>query len=150
MTEDPFNLNRFVDAQESIYSSALFELEAGQKRSHWMWFIFPQIAGLGSSPTATFYAIKSISEAEAYLAHAVLGPRLQECTKTLLSISGRSVAEIFAYPDDLKFCSSMTLFDNVSSGDCVFADALNQYCGGTRDAKTVEILENKYSTTMKL
>ena len=150
MIEDPFNLNRFVDAQKSIYSSALSELKAGQKRSHWMWFIFPQIAGLGSSPTATFYAIKSISEAEAYLAHAVLGLRLQECTKALLSLSGRSVSDIFAYPDDLKFCSSMTLFDNVSSGDCVFADAITKYCGGKRNAKTVDILENKYSATMKL
>jgi uncharacterized protein (DUF1810 family) len=140
MTEDPFNLNRFVDAQESIYSIALSELRAGQKRSHWMWFIFPQIAGLGQSQTASFYAIKNASEAEAYLDHAVLGRRLKECTRTLLNFSGRSASDIFAYPDDLKFCSSMTLFDHVSSGEPVFSDAITKYCGGMLDMKTLDIL----------
>ena len=143
MTEDTFNLNRFIDAQERIYSIALSELGAGKKQSHWMWFIFPQIAGLGNSATASFYAIKSIDEAKAYLDHAVLGPRIEECTTTLLDQHGRSVTDIFAYPDDLKFCSSMTLFEKASSGDAVFSQAITRYCGGIRDAKTVAILENK-------
>ena len=127
--EDSFHLERFVEAQKDIYYTALSELRAGRKQSHWMWFVFPQIDGLGSSPTAS-YSIKTIAEAQAYLNHSVLGPRLQECTKALLHINGSSASDIFGYPDDLKFCSSMTLFDYVASESCLFGEAIAKYCGG--------------------
>lgn len=138
--KDPFQLERFVKAQEGIYSAALSELRAGRKQSHWMWFVFPQIEGLGSSSTALYFAIKNIAEAKAYLYHSVLGPRLQECTKALLRINGLSASDVFGYPDDLKFCSSMTLFDYVASEDPLFKDAITKYCGGRRDEKTLAIL----------
>jgi uncharacterized protein (DUF1810 family) len=138
--KDPFQLERFLQAQEGVYSVALSELRAGRKQSHWMWFVFPQLAGLGSSPTASYFAIKSIAEAEAYLHHSVLGPRLRECTKTLLSNNGLSASDVFGYPDDLKFCSSMTLFDHVAPANSLFADAINKYCAGQRDEKTLAIL----------
>ncbi|MGZ4959193.1 MAG: DUF1810 domain-containing protein [Methylomonas sp.] len=137
---DPFDLSRFLEAQELMYETALSELKNGRKRSHWMWFVFPQIDGLGSSSTAKRYAIKSIAEARAYLNHPVLGARLTECTKTLLCIKGLSASDIFGYPDDLKFCSSMTLFEQVTSKDSVFSRALGQYCGGKRDEKTLKII----------
>ncbi len=138
--KDPFRLERFLQAQEGVYSVALSELRAGRKQSHWMWFVFPQLAGLGSSPTASYFAIKSIAEAKAYLHHSVLGSRLRECTKSLLSNKGLSASEVFGYPDDLKFCSSMTLFDHVSPDDPLFADAINKYCAGQQDEKTLAIL----------
>lgn len=137
---DPFDLARFLEAQELMYGTALSELKNGQKRSHWMWFVFPQIDGLGSSTTAKRYAIKSTAEAKAYLNHPLLGARLTECTKTLLSIKGLSASDIFGYPDDLKFCSSMTLFERVTSEDSLFSRAIDQYCGGQRDEKTLAII----------
>lgn len=137
---DPFQLDRFLQAQEGVYNVALSELRARRKQSHWMWFVFPQLAGLGSSPTASYFAIKSIAEAEAYLHHSVLGPRLRECTKALLSSSGMSASDVFGYPDDLKFCSSMTLFDYVAPDNFMFADAISKYCEGHRDEKTLAIL----------
>ncbi len=138
--DDPFELNRFLEAQELMYATALSELKNGRKRSHWMWFVFPQIDGLGSSSTAKRYAIKSTEEAKAYLNHPILGARLTECTKTLLNIKGLSASAIFGYPDDLKFCSSMTLFEHVTSKDSLFSRALDQYCGGERDEKTLAII----------
>lgn len=138
--DDPFDLARFLEAQELIYGTALSELKNGRKLSHWMWFVFPQIDGLGSSPTAKRYAIKSAAEATAYLNHPVLGARLTESTKTLLNLKGLSASDIFGYPDDLKFCSSMTLFEQVTSRDSLFSRALDQYCGGERDEKTLAII----------
>src|ERR1700756_83260 len=107
---DPYDLQRFVDAQNPVYDKVCSELRDGRKKSHWMWFVFPQIAGLGSSPLARRYAISSLAEAAAYHAHPILGPRLTECTSLVNRVEGRPVEQIFGYPDDLKFCSSMTLF----------------------------------------
>jgi len=135
---DPFNLQRFIEAQAEIYERVVAELYAGMKRSHWMWFIFPQIAGLGSSPTAMRYAIFSLKEAEAYLEHPVLGPRLRECTQLVNEIESRSIDEIFGYPDHLKFCSSMTLFAKASVDNQVFLDALQKYFGGEMDRLTLQ------------
>ncbi|MGH7969631.1 MAG: DUF1810 domain-containing protein [Limisphaerales bacterium] len=137
---NPFNLIRFLDAQEGIYSQALGEIRAGCKESHWMWFIFPQIDGLGRSSTAKFYAIRSRAEAKAYLEHPILGKRLIECSTALLHISGRSASEILGFPDVLKLRSSMTLFATVSQPDSVFAQVLDRYFAGERDPKTIELL----------
>jgi uncharacterized protein (DUF1810 family) len=112
--DDPFDLARFTSAQESVYDRALAEVRNGQKRSHWMWFIFPQIDGLGFSSTAKHYAIKSAEEARQYLMHPVLGPRLRECTEAVLAVNGRTASQIFGSPDDLKLRSCMTLFDSVA------------------------------------
>jgi uncharacterized protein (DUF1810 family) len=120
--EDPYNLARFVDAQEPVYADVVAELRAGRKRTHWMWFVFPQIQGLGPSETAQWFAIRSLDEARAYLAHPVLGARLRECTRIVLDIEGRTASEIFGYPDDLKFRSSLTLFARAAGGD-VFGEA---------------------------
>ena len=136
---DGFGLQRFVDAQAGVYEQARDELREGRKRSHWMWFIFPQISGLGSSPTAVRFAISSLAEARAYLEHAVLGPRLRECTGLVLA-AGRSVDEIFGYPDDLKFHSSMTLFAEAGVENRVFVDALEKYFGGEPDGATLKRL----------
>ena len=138
--DDPFDLERFTSAQEAVYERALAELRSGRKRTHWMWFIFPQIAGLGYSATSQHYAIKGIGEARQYLAHPVLGPRLLECTQALLNNAGRSVAEILGYPDDLKLKSSMTLFERAADGDSVFARALEEFYHGQRDTNTLRIL----------
>jgi uncharacterized protein (DUF1810 family) len=135
---DPFDLERLVTAQAPIFSAVLDELKAGQKRSHWMWFVFPQLRGLGRSPTAEFYGLSSLEEARAYLAHPVLGPRLILCTETVLAVEGRSLQAIFGSPDDLKFCSSMTLFAlAVGQGERVFRRALDRYCGSRLDERTV-------------
>ena len=139
-TDDPYDLQRFLDAQEDSYATACAELRAGRKRSHWMWFIFPQVAGLGISPTAQFYGIRSRAEATAYLAHAVLGPRLVEVTEVMLAHGGRDVRSILGTPDDLKFCSCMTLFEVVSDHGGAFSQALEHCCGGVRDARTLELL----------
>lgn len=145
--DDPFDLNRFVRAQAGVYDRALAELRSGQKRSHWMWFIFPQIEGLGYSPTAQDYAIKSKAEARHYLDHPVLGPRLRECVATLLALEGRSASDIFGYPDTLKLRSSMTLFACVTeASDTVFADVLDKYYHGKRDDRTCAILEKLEQT----
>ena len=128
------SLERFVDAQRGVYPTALAELRAGAKRSHWMWFIFPQINGLGHSATTKFYALKSLEEARRYLAHPVLGPRLEECAQAVLAVEGRSVSEIFGYPDDLKLKSSMTLFARVAGpvglNAVVFGGVLGVQSGG--------------------
>jgi len=137
-----YDLSRFLKAQEEIYEQVLFELETGQKRSHWMWFIFPQIQGLGTSSTAMFYAIKGADEALAYYQDPILGERLKECTHTLLEIESPDVDYIFGYPDNLKFKSSLTLFSAVTL-DPVFGQALDHFFHGLRDEQTLHILEEQ-------
>ena len=137
---DPYDLQRFVDAQSPVYQRVCAELRNGRKTSHWMWFIFPQIRGLGSSPLAHKFAISSLAEARAYLQHPDLGPRLIECTRLMNLVEGRSINQILGYPDDLKFRSSMTLFARASSGDQVFADALQKYFAGKPDPATLDRL----------
>jgi uncharacterized protein (DUF1810 family) len=137
---DDFDLGRFVTAQGPLIERVLGELRAGEKRSHWMWFIFPQLAGLGHSPMAQRYAIVSLAEARAYLAHGVLGPRLVECTRLVNAIEGRSIHAIFGSPDDMKFRSSMTLFSRAAPDQSVFRDALGRYFGGAEDPRSVELL----------
>jgi uncharacterized protein (DUF1810 family) len=139
---DQFELHRFVDAQAPLYAQVMSELRDGRKRSHWMWFVFPQIAGLGHSAMAHRYAITSCDEALAYLEHPTLGPRLRECTQTVCAIEDRSIGEIFGGPDDLKFRSSMTLFEAVS-GDPIFRSALDKFCAGERDPATLAILKKQ-------
>jgi uncharacterized protein (DUF1810 family) len=134
---DPFDLQRFVDAQARVYPSALDELRAGRKRSHWIWFIFPQVAGLGGSPTAARYAISSLDEARAYLRHDVLGPRLHECTRLVNAVQGRSIGEIFGSPDDLKVRSSMTLFARATQDNSDFVELLRRYYAGEEDPLTL-------------
>ena len=131
-----FDLDRFVAAQAPVYARALGELRAGRKQSHWMWFVFPQIAGLGHSATAQNYAIESLEEARAYVEHPILGPRLIECTEAVLAHRDKSAEEIFGYPDWMKFLSSMTLFELASCDPC-FADAIEAFFGGERDSKTL-------------
>ena len=137
---DLFNLQRFVDAQHSAYATARAELQNGRKTSHWMWFVFPQLKGLGSSATAQKYAIASLDEARAYLAHPTLGPRLVECTQLVLDIKSRTIGEIFGSPDDLKFRSCMTLFARAAEPAPQFNEALAQFFGGVPDQKTEELL----------
>jgi uncharacterized protein (DUF1810 family) len=138
--DDPFDLKRFLEAQRPVYAAVLAELGAGRKRTHWMWFIFPQIDGLGSSTMAVRYAIAGLDEAKSYLAHPVLGARLKECTELLLQIPGRSIDEILGFPDNLKLKSSMTLFAQASDPWSVFTDVLDRFYGGTQDEKTLAIL----------
>jgi uncharacterized protein (DUF1810 family) len=140
LQEDPYRLQRFVKAQNPVYETVLTELRAGSKRTHWMWFLFPQVAGLGSSWMAQEFAIHSRAEAQAYLAHPVLGERLRECTRLVTSHTGRSLRHILGYPDDLKFRSSMTLFAEVAEAASVFEEALASHCGGERDPLTIERL----------
>ncbi|HJU15481.1 MAG TPA: DUF1810 domain-containing protein [Stellaceae bacterium] len=139
---DRFALERFVTAQAPVFSSVVEELKAGRKRSHWMWFIFPQLRGLGRSPTAELYGIGSLDEARAYLAHPVLGPRLDRCTRLVLAIENSSLHRIFGSPDDLKFRSSMTLFA-LAAGDqgSPFRQALDRWCDGQVDERTRELLD---------
>ncbi|MGV3773693.1 MAG: DUF1810 domain-containing protein [Verrucomicrobiales bacterium] len=141
INDDPFNLSRFLDAQEQVYQAALKELSRGLKQSHWMWFIFPQFKGLGRSETASFYAIKSVEEAKAYLAHPVLGKHLEECSDAVLRIEGRTAHDILGSPDDLKLHSSMTLFDFVSPPTAVYKRVLAKYFSGQVDHKTLGLLE---------
>ena len=133
-------MRRFVEAQQHSYEQALAEIRAGDKVSHWMWFIFPQLDGLGSSPTARRYAIKSLAEAEAYLKHPVLGPRLQECAEAALAVEGRSAWAIFGSPDDLKLRSSVTLFGLVSPPQSVFHRLVDKYFDGEPDSATLRLL----------
>ncbi len=138
---DLFDLRRFVEAQRPVFDAALAELTAGRKRSHWMWFVFPQLRGLGSSPMATLYGLSSIDEARAYLRHPELGPRLKLCAATVLEIEGRSLNAIFGSPDDMKFVSSMTLFAIAQGGDGdVFRRALDRFNGGRMDERTLSLL----------
>ncbi len=140
-TGDPFDLERFVRAQESTYATALAELRRGRKQTHWMWFIFPQLAGLGSSWTAQRYAIRSEDEARAYLDHPLLGARLRECAQQLVALDGRTAWDIFGSPDDLKLRSSMTLFAHVTDErPSVFQQVLDKYYGGQPDERTLELL----------
>jgi len=138
---DPFDLKRFVDAQSPVYKRVVAELGGGRKQSHWMWFIFPQLAGLGHSAMAQRFAIASIEEAKAYLAHGILGPRLRECTALVNAVEGRTITEILGSPDDLKFCSSMTLFGAVS-GETEFASAIAKFYGGKQDGRTLDLLQS--------
>lgn len=139
---DPFNLQRFVDAQSHNYDAALAELSAGRKRSHWMWYIFPQIAGLGHSAMAQRYAIQNLDEARAYLQHPVLGRRLKECCEQLLQVEGRSAHEIMGSPDDIKLRSSMTLFSAAEDGNSVFDRVLEKYYDGQPDSRSLDILSD--------
>ncbi len=132
-------LDRFVEAQSSVFDQALAELEAGRKRSHWMWFIFPQLKGLGVSPTAQFYGLADLAEAKAYLAHPVLGLRLRTATEATLRAEAPSLRAYLGTPDDLKFSSSMTLFEAAGGGD-LFAQALDRWCDGKRDQRTLALL----------
>ena len=138
--DDPYELNRFISAQKGVYDRVLAELRGGQKRTHWMWFIFPQIDGLGHSPTTRLYAIKSLDEARQYLGHPVLGARLMESAEAVLAVSGLSVSDIFGHPDDWKLQSSMTLFALVAEPGSVFERVLEKYYQGKRDARTLQIL----------
>jgi len=133
------DLDRFVQAQRGVYDDALAEIRAGRKRSHWMWFVFPQIAGLGSSPAAQRYALSGAEEARAYLAHPVLGPRLTEIARAMLAVEGRSAEQILGYPDDLKLRSSMTLFARVAEDPAVFQAVLDRYYDGP-DQRTLDLL----------
>jgi len=137
---DPYGLQRFVDAQSPIYEQVCAELRNGQKEGHWMWFIFPQLRGLGQSQMATTFGVSSREEAEAYLKHTVLGARLRECTRLVNLVEGRSIEQIFGYPDDLKFRSSMSLFALATSENQIFKDALQKYFGGELDPLTVQRL----------
>jgi uncharacterized protein (DUF1810 family) len=137
---DPFGLERFVTAQVGVYQRACDELRRGRKQSHWMWYVFPQMQGLGLSSTSQYYGIGSIAEARAYLAHPILGPRLAEVTGLMLEMRGRSLHDILGSPDDMKFRSSMTLFAHATGPDSVFAEALNVVCGGQPDKKTLALL----------
>jgi uncharacterized protein (DUF1810 family) len=138
--DDPFNLQRFVDAQRGAYARATAELRQGAKRSDWIWYIFPQMRGLGHSATSQRYGIASPDEARAYLSHPLLGPRLVECTKLAIKANAPSAASLFPHPDDLKFRSSMTLFASVAEVPNVFETALEKYYGGEPDPKTLRLL----------
>jgi uncharacterized protein (DUF1810 family) len=137
---DPYNLQRFVEAQEPVYERVRAELRNGRKESHWMWFIFPQIEGLGSSPMARKFAIASRGEAQAYLDHPLLGPRLRECARLVTGVPDGAIGDILGYPDDIKFCSSMTLFAKVAADPVDFIAALDKFYGGEFDPTTVERL----------
>jgi len=138
--DDPYDLTRFVQAQERDYEQAMSEIRSGRKRSHWMWYIFPQFEGLALSSTSRYYAIKSLAEAEAYLRHAVLGPRLLEGARATLAIDGRSAFEVFGSPDDMKLRSCATLFACVSAAGSVFEQVIDKYFGGERDGETLRLL----------
>lgn len=138
--EAPFDLQRFKDAQAPVYAQVLKELRAGRKSSHWMWFIFPQLRGLGRSETAQFYGISGAAEALAYLADPVLGPRLRECCEALQPHQGKDAVAIFGELDALKLHSSLTLFSRTAQGDALFTELLNRYFGGEDDPKTLELL----------
>ena len=138
--DDEFDLERFATAQSGVLAQVLDELRAGEKRGHWIWFVFPQMKGLGRSPQAEFYGIGSLEEAKAYLRHPVLGPRLVECAELVKAVKGRNIREILDTPDDLKFRSSMTLFAQAGGEFPVFREALEKYFGGKADPRTLELL----------
>lgn len=137
---DPYDLERFVEAQAGTYEQALAELRRGRKRTHWMWYVFPQLRGLGASALSHRYAIGSLEEARAYLAHPVLGPRLVECAEAVLAVQGRSARDIFGSPDDLKLRSSATLFAAVSPPGSVFHRVIDRYFGGQADDRTLALI----------
>lgn len=140
MSDDPFDLQRFVDAQAPVYERVRAELKNGRKQSHWMWFVFPQLAGLGHSSMARTYALTSLDEARAYWQHPVLGPRLRVCTELVNQVQGRSIRDILGSPDDLKFHSCMTLFARASEDEPLFHEALSRYYQGALDARTLSLL----------
>ncbi len=140
--DDPFDLDRFIQAQDPVLTRVTTELRQGRKRSHWMWFIFPQLAGLGVSAMSRRYAIASLDEAKAYLAHPALGDRLISCTSLVLDVEDRTAHEIFGSPDTMKFQSCMTLFTRAAADPALFKQALAQYYGGMADAKTLHLLEH--------
>jgi uncharacterized protein (DUF1810 family) len=137
---DPFNLRRFLDAQATAYDQVVRELRTGQKRGHWMWYIFPQVKGLGKSPTSQIYAISSRNEASAYGTHAVLGPRLRQCTQLVIDAHAADIEQVFSYPDNFKFHSSITLFSVGLEDNQVFVDALRTYFDGKNDKATLDLL----------
>ena len=137
---DPHDLRRFVDAQSNNYDQALSEMRSGRKRSHWMWYVFPQYEGLGSSPMARRFAIRNLAEADAYLRHPILCPRLVECAEAVLALKGQSAHEIFGSPDDLKLRSSATLFSCVASPGSAFHRILDRYFAGQPDHRTLELI----------
>lgn len=139
---DQYHLQRFVDAQQPVFERVCAELRAGDKRTHWMWFIFPQVKGLGHSELARRYAISSVAEASAYLEHPILGARLRECSRLVAAVDGRTIDEIFGYPDDMKFRSSMTLFAQTASDNQVFSDCLQKYFNGEPDPLTLSQLHS--------
>lgn len=138
--DDPFELQRFVDAQQPVYDQVVAELQSGHKRTHWMWFVFPQLRVLGRSPTAQRFGIASAAEARAYLAHPVLGPRLRECARVVDAVRGRTAEQILGWPDCLKLRSSMTLFAHVADDPGDFQAVLDEYYGGEPDPRTLELL----------
>ena len=138
---DPYDLQRFVRAQEQDYEEALSEIRSGRKRTHWMWYIFPQFDGLGMSPTSKQYSVKSLAEARAFLAHPLLGPRVRECAEAAVRVDGRSASEIFGYPDDMKLRSCATLFAAVSPTGSVFHRLIDKYFHGEPDAETLRLLD---------
>jgi uncharacterized protein (DUF1810 family) len=143
MSADPFELQRFVAAQAPVIDTVLQELAAGRKRSHWMWFVFPQLKSLGRTSMAQHFGLASLDEARAYWAHPVLGPRLKACTQRVLAVEGRSALQIFGMPDMLKFGSSMTLFERAAANEAVFAKALDKFYASQRDANTIALLETE-------
>ncbi len=145
-TPDPYDLQRFVDAQRGVYAQAEAELRAGRKESHWMWYVFPQIQGLGRSSMSQRYAISSLKEAKAYLDHPILGPRLRECTRLVTAVQNRSIEDVFGYPDGLKFRSSMTLFARAADDNQIFTQALSKYFRSEVDARTEEQLVTAHTT----
>lgn len=142
MASDPFDLQRFVDAQEAAMPQVLQELRDGRKRSHWVWFVFPQLKGLGSSAMASHYGLSGLAEARAYLAHPLLGPRLRECCERLLAVPGRSAHDILGSPDDLKFRSCVTLFALAAPHEDLFRRCLDRFCDGTPDPRTTAVCGN--------
>ena len=140
-SSDAYDLQRFIAAQDPVYSQVIAELRSGTKRSHWMWFVFPQLAGLGSSYMANKFAIASLEEAKAYLAHPILGARLVECANAVVKIEGKDIHQIFGYPDDLKFHSSMTLFAKAAPDSEVFRSALDKYFNGQHDRQSLALLQ---------
>lgn len=142
MVHDAFNLRRFVDAQEPVFAQVLLELERGHKRTHWMWFVFPQLAELGASPMAKHFGIHSLEEARAYLHHPLLGARLRQCCEMLLQVEGRSAHDIFGSPDDLKLRSCLTLFELAAPQEPLFARCLAKFYGGRRDDLTLGLCQS--------
>lgn len=142
MTE--YDLQRFVDAQDPVWNVVVKELKAGRKQTHWMWFVFPQLAGLGRSATAQHFGIADLTEAELYLSHEVLGPRLKKAAQLTLAVDGSTVDEIFGYPDNLKLHSSMTLFAEATKGQSVFVEVLQKYFSGEFDGATLDLLDERY------
>ena len=140
-----YDLERFIEAQDQVYESVLNELRVGQKRGHWMWYMFPQIRGLGTTAMSQKYAIESQEEAEAYSEHPILGARLRECTQLVMNIEGRLAGQIFHYPDNLKFRSCMTLFEHATTDNGIFRDALFKYFDGKSDQLTLDILKKQKS-----